>query len=499
MQYDKKSSGAPASLPERHATLVYGVDAMTLGSIRHCGASVKRTRIVDALITYSRQFFGVAFSVSLSAPMNPLCIFHSASVLEGRATLSRMDWEPSKKKAVKGKSLPTATKARTTAPGAVVLPPPSVTDVPQEDGSPSAYAKGSPARLAHEEELARMVVAKQEKRCHVARRDKDSLVYAGMSTVKGTKDYNRKARAKYSKKIASVLSSEGSKAFITVTANREQAGEGLRSLWEGFFAKLSLLVRRLVRDWGARYFYAVESDEYMRPHAHIVASLGGCYKSAIHYAKGNDKICVIVSCARWLTSYWQMGTVKVEPVDGVSLSVPAVPVDGGSEGSLAGYVTKELQCSIDDSARSVKSGGGTLSEYEQRAMNTLYFCELLGKKQFMGSKSPKDKPKEDKKMSYDVDEDLRVVEEASRTGRRTAETDGAFYRLLWSQMPEDCRREWFLLKRKDGQLVPALKKGSPCVKKKKCFCSLREVLMAHEHKVRVAEYRAEGGDTNVGE
>ena len=259
-----------------------------------------------------------------------------------------------------------------------------------------------------------------------------------------------------------MLQKQGTQLFVTVTANRVDEKETLKNTWQHFINALKALINRISVDYKASYFYAIETDMDMLPHAHIIATLKDCTKGNTKGDTETETGDCKGSFTQWLEKYWKMGTISVKRVK-----------DLETVQNIACYVTKELQQNLEGIYKNVKYKGLEMTEYEKRATNTMYWTSNLKCRQFMYSREKGQKPKGEKVQTIDAQrtqaevintvlDDFEVIRRANESGTYDDNTDKAFYRLLGTFIPREKAPKWFLMSQKDKEAQCLQRNGNLC-------------------------------------
>lgn len=423
---------------------------------------VKYLRASRELIKYSWERFKIPFFVRINSKPLPSCPFYYGALDDrcarhlGRTASngSALDVMLSNADSVQGANRPAYA-------GAVLDDEENMPVIPSVC-SVSDVSRSSVSRLDWEDSLCKMAKAKQAKRCQIKKTVEGTEKYMGMSTSKGTRAYNYRKRTRYAEIVRRYEEDAQNTFFITLNYNGFDTSKPLEKAWEVFFKSVRSITHKMQRKWGVKYFLSVESDGSFLPHAHLLAS----FPSSIV-----DRIYIILP--KWLETEWTIGSKSCDRLS-----------DYGCEHTLHGYLSKELQYSIEDAPKYEDDRESPQAQGFYKAMNTLYFTEILGRKQFMYSKSYRelldgiaekyvshetnDKPSSVKddtlhnEFVNQFDKDLELIETANATGTYTPETDEAFFRLLGIMMPERCRKDWFtstdaeklqMLQENNGSLV----------------------------------------------
>lgn len=423
---------------------------------------VKYLRASRQLIKYSWERFKIPFFVRIKSNPLPSCPFYYGA-LDDRCARhlghsssngSALDVMLSNANSMQGANRPAYA-------GAVLDDEENIPVIPVVC-SVSDVSRSSVSRLDWEDSLCKMAKAKQAKRCQLKKTVEGTEKYMGMSTSKGTRAYNYRKRTRYAEIIRGYEEDKQNTAFLTLSSNRVDASTPIERVWEVFYKAARSITHKMQRKWGVKYFLSVESDGNFLPHAHLLVSFSNCTVGSLY----------IILCS-WIKSEWALGTI-----DASLLS------DYEGEQKLHDYLTKELQYAIESAPTYEDDRESPQAQGFYKAMNTLYFTEILRRKQFMYSKSYRELLDSiaDKYVSHETkdkqssvkddtlhnefinqfDRDLELVETANATGTYTPETDEAFFRLMGIMMPERCRKDWFtstdaeklqMLQENNGSLV----------------------------------------------
>lgn len=419
-------------------------------------------QIAREIIKYAQNRFDVHVSIPLSCKGCEACIFITDEK-DGKGVKTAKDLlieKGTKKKAPVNTQPPAsaiAVSVQSTSPLAVSTQEPIDENTKVKDVNYKTVS-----RETHTDKLKKMVIQSQEKRCHVVKRTGKDCEYKGLSTTKGTSSYNKAKKEEYQKQVETVLQKQGTQIFVTVTANRVDDKETLKNTWQLFIKALKALINRMSVDYKASYFYAIETDMDMLPHAHIIATLTDCTKGNTKGNKETETNDCKESFTQWLSKYWKMGTISVKRVKDIDTAQ-----------NIACYVTKELQQNLESIYKNVKYKGLEMTEYEKRATNTMYWTSNLKCRQFMYSREKGQKPKGEKVQTIDAQRtqaevintvlnDFEVIRQANESGTYDDNTDKAFYRLLGTFIPREKAPKWFLMSQKDKETQCLQRNGSLC-------------------------------------
>lgn len=419
-------------------------------------------QIAREIIKYAQNRFNVHVSIPLSCKGCLDCIF----ITDGKdglgvKTAKDLLIEKGTKKKTPVNTLPPASAIATSGQSPLSLAV-SATEPIDENTKVKDVNYKTVSRETHTDKLKKMVIQSQEKRCHVVKRTGKDCEYKGLSTTKGTQSYNKAKKEEYQKQVETVLEKQGTQLFVTVTANRVDETQTLKNTWQLFIKSLKALINRLSVDYKATYFYAIETDMDMLPHAHIVTTLTECTKGNTKGNKETESQDYKDIFTQWLSKYWKMGTISVKRVKDIDTAQ-----------NIACYVTKELQQNLESIYKNVKYKGLEMTEYEKRATNTMYWTSNLKCRQFMYSREKGQKPKGEKVQTIDAQrtqaevintvlDDFQVIRQANESGIYDDNTDKAFYRLLGTFIPREKAPKWFLMSQKDKEAQCLQRNGNLC-------------------------------------